>query len=148
MLPNLFSRKTIDHGGFTFLVASGHVLSGKTRTGIETPRLVGKMCSEVSLTSTDTKFVKTVYLTIDFSTNAGFNPQFDVTDMDVSIVLGSRLMNAFYKHNVLKEITHDEALHHIITTVLAEGEADINTVVPIVIHFDQHGPFYQSDGQR
>jgi hypothetical protein len=146
---NFLNRVNSCHGGFSFLVASGHVLSGKTRTGMETPRLVDEMCAEVSLASTEVNFVDTVYLQIDFLGNARFDPQFDVEGMDVSVTLGSRLMNAFYEHVTLKEIRHDVALHHIITTVLADGETDSNTVVPLVIHFDDHIHFINAmDKQR
>jgi hypothetical protein len=50
-------------------------------------------------------------------------------------------MNAFYQHDLLREVRHDDALHHIISTVLADGDTDSNTVVPLVIHFDGHVEF-------
>jgi hypothetical protein len=141
---NFTNRASEDHAGHTFLVASGHIRSGKTRAGIETPRLVNEMCSKISLASPEINFVNAVYLTIDFLNDARFNPQFDVKDMDVSLALGSRLMNAFYNETVLKEIRHDVALHHIITTILADGVTNSNTVVPLVIHFDEHGKFIKA----
>jgi hypothetical protein len=36
---------------------------------------------------------------------------------------------------------------HIISTVLADGDTDSNTVVPLVIHFDGHGEFSQRNGR-
>eukprot|EP00978_Attheya_sp_CCMP212_P041671 scaffold241961_cov28-Attheya_sp.AAC.1 len=43
---NCLQRTTTDHGAFTFLTAAGHVRSGKTRMGIETPRLIQEECIE------------------------------------------------------------------------------------------------------
>jgi hypothetical protein len=50
----------------------------------------------------------------------------------------------FTSETVLKEIRHDVALHHIITTILADGDTNSNTVVPLVIHFDEHGKFIKA----
>ena len=99
---NFIDRTTTDHAFFTLLVASGHVLGGKTRTGIETPRIVDEMCSTKALASPEINFAKTVYLKVDFLNGARFDPRFDVELMDPSVALGARLMNAFYMHDVLK----------------------------------------------
>ena len=40
---NFYARKSTDHAAFTFLVASGHVRSGKTRTGIELPGIISRV---------------------------------------------------------------------------------------------------------
>ena len=48
VLQNFEQRSSTNHADFTFLVASGHVRSGKTRTGIETPRIVQNFCEELT----------------------------------------------------------------------------------------------------
>jgi hypothetical protein len=100
------------------------------------------MCSAISLTSPEINFANAVYLPIYMSKSAEFNQQLDVETMDVSMALGARLIDAFYKHDVLKPISHLVALHHIITTVLAKnGNTNNTTVVPLVVHFDEHEAF-------
>jgi hypothetical protein len=128
----------VDHGTFTVLVASGHVGSGKTRIGMETPRLVSESCKEIG----NADFAEPVYLKINFLNDARFNSQFDRPELSLSEALGARLMNAFYEDKVLgilKKATHTAALEHIIRQVRLKSMPD--TVVPIVIHFDEHGAF-------
>jgi tRNA G26 N,N-dimethylase Trm1 len=50
-------------------------------------------------------------------------------------------MFAFYQHDPLKAIEHDQALNHIIETVLSEAGTNDSMVVPVAIHFDEHGAF-------
>jgi hypothetical protein len=59
------------------------------------------------------------------------------------VSLGARLMTAFHHQYHLKAIKHDHALKHIIETVLSEVGTCTNDsmVVPVVIHFDEHGAF-------
>jgi hypothetical protein len=142
---NFMKRTSNEHTHFKFLVASGHVRSGKTRSGTETPRLVEEFCSEMSTKNDHTgnrfTFAKPVYLLIDFLAGSKFNKNFDAATWDASVSLGARLMVAFYQHEDLKSIKHDQALKHIIETVLSEADTDDSMVVPVVIHFDEHGAF-------
>jgi hypothetical protein len=73
-------RTSNEHRPFKFLVASGHVRSGKTRSGAETPRLVEELCSELSTklknNGTHVTFAKPVYLLIDFLNGSKFNVAF------------------------------------------------------------------------
>jgi hypothetical protein len=145
---NFRCRMKSGHAYFTFLAASGHVRNGKTRAGIETSRLVEDVCSELSRKrnhrGTRTTFSKPVYLLVDFQNGAKYDSRFDVHNMDPSVALGARLMYAFYQHDPFKAINHDKALKHIIETVLAEGGDNDSMVVPVVIHFDEHGKFIQA----
>jgi hypothetical protein len=86
-------------------------MNGKTRMGIETPRLVDAFCTTISVTFKNINFAQTVYLKVDLLKNARFNQEFDVKGLDESVALGSRLMNAFYQHDLLREVRHDDALH-------------------------------------
>jgi hypothetical protein len=142
---NFMKRTSNEHAHFKFLVASGHVRSGKTRSGTETPRLVEELCSEMSTKNDHTgnrfTFTKPVYLLIDFLNGSRFNEAFDAAAWDASVSLGARLMVAFYQHEDLKSIKHDQALKHIIETVLSEADTVDSMVVPVVIHFDEHGAF-------
>lgn len=134
---NLEHRASTDHANFTFLVASGHVRSGKTRAGYETPRIVKKVCEM----NKHLAFCDPVYLRIDLFGEAKFNSQFDLASLSTSEALGARLMHAFYKNehnNLLKRLPHGRALQHIINTVQLQNP---NAIVPIVIHFDEHGHF-------
>ena len=110
--------------------------SGKTRTGIETPRLVKEVvCNQVQ---GDKLAKQPVYLRIDFLNGGKFNPQFDGPELSASEALGARLMKAFYTGVILKKTTHTAALKHIVETVRG-NRSDL--IVPIVIHFDEHGTF-------
>jgi hypothetical protein len=86
-------------------------MNGKTRMGIETSRLVDAFCTTISGTFKNINFAQTVYLKVDLFKNARFNQEFDVKGLDESVALGSRLMNAFYQHDLLREVRHDDALH-------------------------------------
>jgi hypothetical protein len=143
---NFMNRMTIGHIHFNFLVASGHVRSGKTRSGIETPRLVEEICSELSTkkdrNGTHVTFAPPVYLLVDFLNGSKFNNTLDPGNWDPSVSLGARLMFAFYQHDHLKPTRHDYALKHIIETVISEtSSTNESVIVPIVIHFDEHGQF-------
>jgi len=142
---NFTRRREIGDKYLTFLVASGHGRNGKTRAGIETSRLVEEMCSDLSTkgdhNGTRFSFAKPVYLFVDFLNGAQYNTIFDVDNLDASVALGTRLMYAFYQQDSFKAIKHDQALKHIIATVLSEAGASESMVVPIVIHFDEHGNF-------
>ena len=132
---NFISRRSSDHAKFSYLVASGHVRSGKTRTGIETPRIVKDVCAEIA----GNQFADDpVYLKIDFLNGAKYNPQFDVPGLSYSDALGARLISAFYQGVRLKKVAHDVALQHIISKI---RERNSNLIVPIVIHIDEHGEF-------
>jgi hypothetical protein len=78
-----------------------------------------------------------------FGRMQGVHPVFDAKHQDASVALGARLMCAFYKHATLKVIRHDQALKHIIETILKETRARDSLIVPIVIHFDGHDEFIQ-----
>jgi hypothetical protein len=41
----------------------------------------------------------------------------------------------------LKDIPHEEAIRHIVATILQRTPEDGNIVVPLVCHFDEHGAF-------
>ena len=142
---NFTRRRELGNKSLTFLLASGHGRNGKTRAGIETSRLVEEMCSDLSTkgdhNGTRFSFAKPVYLFVDFLNGAQYNTIFDVDNLDASVALGARLMYAFYQQDSFKAIKHDQALKHIIATVLSEAGASESMVVPIVIHFDEHGEF-------
>jgi hypothetical protein len=144
-MENFRHRTSKEHTDFTFLVASGHILSGKTRSGIETPRLVEELCSKLSThgdkRGTRLEFTKPVYLLIDFMQTSKVNPDFDGKHQGASVTLGARLMCAFYKCDTLKVITHDQALKHIIDSILRGIGDNDSLIVPIVIHFNEHGKF-------
>ena len=144
-MENFRHRTSKEHTDFTFLVASGHILSGKTRSGIETPRLVEELCSKLSThgdeRGTRLEFTKPVYLLIDFMETSKVNPDFDCKHQGASVTLGARLMCAFYKCDTLKVITHDQALKHIIDSILCGIGDNDSLIVPIVIHFNEHGQF-------
>ena len=135
---NFGQRTSTDHADFAFLVASGHVRSGKTRSGYETPRIVGHLCSQTA----DTTFSDVTYLRVDFLNGSKFNQSFDLPGLSASEALGARLMNAFYRDDTstLRRVKHNQALAHIINSVRANNR---ETVVPIVVHFDEHGAFIQ-----
>ena len=140
VLQNFHQRLSTNHADFTFLVASGHVRSGKTRTGMETPRIVQNFC-EAELTRKNVNTAKPVYLRIDFLNGARFNRQFDSPSRSISEALGARLISAFYEKIALQNgVTHDVALQHIVTHI-RNTHPDRNLIVPIVIHFDEHGAF-------
>ncbi|KAL3926898.1 MAG: hypothetical protein SGBAC_013293 [Bacillariaceae sp.] len=126
---NFIERRSSDHASFSYLVASGHVRSGKTRTGIEAPRIVKKFCASLA----DHRLAdEPVYLKIDFLNSAKYNPQFDVPDLSYSEALGARLMSAFYQGVGLKKV-----------------RADIpDLIVPIVIHMDEHGEFISNRNKK
>jgi hypothetical protein len=145
---NFMLRTKNGHAYFTFLAASSQVLCGKTRTGIETSRLVQEVCSELAMkgdhTGTPVVFAKPVYLSVDFLNGAKYDKKFDVDNADASVALGGRLMHAFYEQNSFTAVKYDQALKHIIETVLSEAGANASMVVPVVIHFDEHGRFVQA----
>ena len=132
---NFYFRRATNHAEYTFLVAAGHVRSGKTRIGIETPMIVKEVCINMS---NEFKFKEPVYLKIDFLNGAKFNPLFDTADLLPSQALGGRLMNAFYTGVGLKKVSHSDALKHIVDSVRGN---ETDSIVPIVIHFDEHGEF-------
>jgi hypothetical protein len=88
---NFESRRSTDHATFSFLVSAGHALSGKTRLGIETPRLVSELRGKL----TSQRFASLVYLKVDFLNDCKFDATFD-RDALPSVALGARLMYAFY----------------------------------------------------
>lgn len=139
---NFMARRSSDHASFSYLVASGHVRCGKTRTGIETPRIVRKFCAGLA----DHQFAdEPVYLKIDFLNGAKYNPQFDVSDLSYSEALGARLISAFYEGVGLKKVAHNIALQHIISQVRADKP---DLIVPIVIHMDEHGEFISNRNKK
>lgn len=150
-MGNFRDRTSIDNTAFTFLLASGHIMSGKTRAGMETPRLVEELCSKLSARPDNNGarlvFTKPVYLLIDFLKTSKVDPIFDAKHQDPSVTLGARLMCAFYKHDTLKAIKHDQALNHIIETILSGTGANDSVIVPIVIHFDEHSQFVEELNQ-
>jgi hypothetical protein len=50
-------------------------------------------------------------------------------------------MKAFYEVDVLKNIRHDVSLQHIADYVLDEQQNRADRIIPIVVHFDEHGEF-------
>lgn len=144
---NCLNRYSTDHASFGFLIAAGHVRSGKTRMGIETPGLVKKVSEENPLLQTLNILQPPVYLKMDFLNGCKYDRTFDKSDLPASVSLGARLMYAFYGsapglevgHN-LQDITHEDAIFHIVSRVLSENQGN-DTVVPIVCHFDEHGQF-------
>jgi hypothetical protein len=119
---NFESRISSDHGTFSFLVSAGHVRSGKTRMGIETPRLVQEECMSLF----NQHFAPPVYLKVDFLNGCAYDAVFDTVDVSPSVLLGGRLMYAFYGAaselktigRTLKDIPHEEAICHIVETIL------------------------------
>lgn len=107
---NYERRQSANHADFTYLIASGHVRSGKTRTGIETPRIVKDLCAQESKKSETPAFSDPVYLKIDFLSGAKFNAQFDVAGLPYSVALGARLISSFYQGVPLKIVEHETAL--------------------------------------
>ena len=97
--------------------------------------IVKEVCINMS---NDFKFKEPVYLKIDFLNGAKFNPLFDTADLLPSQALGGRLMNAFYTGVGLKKVSHSDALKHIVDSVRGN---ETDSIVPIVIHFDEHGEF-------
>jgi len=73
-------------GEFSFLVAFGHVRSGKTRTGKEIPGIID------AIFESERQVVPAVYLDVDFLYGAKFNSQFDMSHVTPSQALGSRLL--------------------------------------------------------
>jgi hypothetical protein len=104
---------------------------------METPRLVSEVCKDLQQ-SYNVESAEPVYLKIDFLNGARFTSQFDRPELSSSEALGARLMQAFYTDNTLKKITHAAALEHIVRQV---HKSRPDAVVPIVIHFDEHGAF-------
>jgi hypothetical protein len=98
------------------------------------------MCKDLQQ-SFNVEFAEPVYLKIDFLNGACFTPQFDQPELSSSEALGARLMQAFYTDSTLKKITHVAALEHIVRQV---HKSRPDAVVPIVIHFDEHGAFIAS----
>eukprot|EP00978_Attheya_sp_CCMP212_P042873 scaffold269413_cov35-Attheya_sp.AAC.1 len=143
---NFLSRTSQDHGTFSILVVSdGHVRSGKTCMGIETPRLVQDECASFP----DQQFVAPVYLKVDFLNGCAYDARFDTADVSPSVSLGGRLMYAFYgvppdlepSGRKLKDIPHEEAIRHIVETILQLTPENDNIVVPLICHFNEHGAF-------
>ncbi|CAJ1926732.1 unnamed protein product [Cylindrotheca closterium] len=135
---NFSKRQSTDHAQFAFLVASGHVRSGKTRTGIELPGIIDRVFESKSL---DQKVLPTVYLKIDFLNGSKFNAQFDTPRRAPSEALGGRLLLSYFDISVLQPISHDFVMGQILRHVLRHNKAEANVVVPVVIHFDEHGEF-------
>jgi hypothetical protein len=142
---NFASRTSSDHGTFSFLVSAGHVRSGKTRMGIETPRLVQEVCTSLR----NQLFAPPVYLKVDFLNGCKYDAVFDTNDVSPSVSLGGRLMYAFYGAapdlkvigRALKDIPHEEAICHIVKTILRRTPGNDSIIVPLVCHFDEHGAF-------
>jgi hypothetical protein len=142
---NFMSRTSSDHGTFSFLVSAGHVRSGKTRMGIETPRLVQEVCTALP----NQEFAPPVYLKVDFLNGCAYDAVFDTDSVSPSVSLGGRLMYAFYGATpelkaigrTLKDIPHDEAICHIVETILERTPGNHSIIVPLVCHFDEHGAF-------
>lgn len=149
---NCTQRNTTDHAEFSFLVAAGHVRSGKTRMGIEAPRLVEHACKTNNNIS-GLKILKPVYLKMDFLNGCKFDISFDL-DASPSVALGARLMYAFHgtppdlelKGVSLKSITHHDAFRYIISRTLQSDKSG-ECIVPLVCHFDEHGGFTEHFGK-
>lgn len=121
---------------------SRHVRSGKTRTRIETPRLVREACVQ---SIGPHRFSDPVYFKLDFLNGARFNPQFDTSTMLSSVALGARLVKSFYGDHVpLKRVEHIAAPSHIAEWVIQHQEEPSNSkdiVFPIVIYMDDFGEY-------
>ena len=145
-VSNCTQRHSTDHATFSFLIATGHVRSGKTRMGIETPRMVEQACKTNESVS-GLNILKPVYLKIDFLNGCKFDKSFDTPDTSASVALGARLMYAFHgtppdmKENgpSLRDISDEKAFQYIISRMLQDTTED--SIVPIVCHFDEHGDF-------
>lgn len=86
-------------------------------------------------------FADPVYLKIDFLNGAKYNPQFDLPSLSCSEALGARIISSFYRGVTLKKIAHDAALEHIVSRIRADNPESEDLIVPIVVHFDEHGAF-------
>ena len=118
---NYIHRTATDHATFSFLMASGHVRIGKTRSGIETPRIVGRLCEQIESQEKGDRFSNPVYLRIDFLNGARFDSQFDSLTRPPSVALGARLICAFYEESVLHQVDHQVALHNIVRHVQGDN---------------------------
>jgi len=84
---NFVVRESVSgYGEFSFLVAFGHVRSGKTRTGKEIPGIID------AIFESERQVVPAVYVDVDFLDCAKFNSQFDISHVTPSQALGSRLL--------------------------------------------------------
>ena len=145
-INNCTQRCSSDHGVFSFLIAAGHVRSGKTRMGTETPRLIEQACQQNENLSA-LSILKPVYLKMDFLNGCRFDKSFDTRGISASVALGARLMYAFHgtppdmedTGYSLKRITHDQAFYYIISRMLRDKGSE--SIVPLVCHFDEHGDF-------
>ena len=54
------------------------------------------------------------------------------------MALGARLILAFYEESVLYQVDHQVALHNIVMRIQGDNP---DIIVPIIIHFDEHGAF-------
>ena len=147
-VSNCMNRRSTDHGSFSFLIAAGHVRSGKTRMGIETPGIVEQVCKS-NQHLVRLKILKPVYLKMDFLNGCRHDKTFDTPGTTPSVALGARLMYAF--HGVpndpafidtgrkLKDISHEQAFRYIVSRSLAGHPEE--SIVPVVCHFDEHGDF-------
>ena len=149
---NCTQRNTTDHAEFSFLVAAGHVQSGKTRMGIEVPGLVEHACN-TNINVSGLNILKPVYLKMDFLNGCKFDISFDL-DASPSVALGARLMYAFHgtppdlelKGVSLKSMTHHDAFRYIISRTLQSDKSG-ESIVPLVCHFDEHGAFTEHFGK-
>ncbi|CAJ1936996.1 unnamed protein product, partial [Cylindrotheca closterium] len=136
---NFGQRMSTDHGDFAFLVATGHVRSGKTRTGIEVPDIVKNFCDSEK----EHRFTDVVYLKIDFLNLARFNRQFDSPNLPPSESLGARMMISYFDTMILQRISHEEAMKKILDDVLSTFPEGQKRIVPVVIHIDEHAKHFQ-----
>jgi hypothetical protein len=145
---NCNKRGSDNHADHTFLFGLGHVRIGKTRICEEVPHIIDQMREETWLPA--------AYLEVDFLNGVKYQKQIDgAASSDLGVALGGRLahaMGALYRGDVktpFKKLHLDElrsADTDIVTVITAfvrqrlEG-APSNAVLPIVVHFDEHGLF-------
>ena len=141
MKKNFNNRESADKVDYDFVYVTGHVRSGKTRFGHHCSDIIGQYLKSISPHGLHIHEV--VYIFVDF--NNGSKWQRGDGDKTADVLLGARLAYSF-KHqpgSLYPSGTVATVLDAVISLIIAQSSTPDSTdsVVPIVIHFDEHNNF-------
>jgi len=140
---NFRERAIGEKNGVAVVTVTGMVRVGKTRAGSEVPRMIQEMAptlTRVAQGSAKRVLCEPIYLLIDFSNGYGPGSTID-EQLKVSEALSVRLAchvttNSSYPPEDVSRVRNLATVFDAIVDSVLAGK-DENTVVPIVVHFDE-----------